>query len=299
MFRSASARGAAWMLVACVAFAAMWMIIRVASRTVHPFEIVFFRNLFGLAALAPMLLRRPELLDPRRALPNLRRASSGLIATLATFYAVANAPLATALAINYAAPLFATLGAMLFLGEPVHRRRGVALVVGFLGMLVVVRPGALPLTPGVGAAVLSAIATAFSYLAIRALVGRDDPRSVAAWSFVLMAPPSFVVALFVWSWPGAIAWGLLIVIGGLAAIGQLGLAFAFASAEASAVLPFDFVRFGLITLGGIVLFGEHYDLLTVGGGAIILGATIYLAVREAAVARARKTTLAPELVTPA
>ncbi len=282
------------MLVACVAFAIMWMIIRVASRSVHPFEIVFFRNLFGLIALAPMLLRRPALLDPARALPNLRRASSGLIATLATFYAVANAPLATALAINYTAPLFATVGAVVFLGERIAMRRGAALAVGFAGMLVVVRPGALPLTPGVGAALLSAVATAFSYLAIRALVGKDDPRSVAAWSFVLMLPPSFVVALFVWSWPSAAALGLLAVIGGLAAIGQIGLAYAFASAPASAVLPYDFVRFGLITLGGIVLFGERYDVLTIGGGAIILAATIYLAVREAAVARARKTALAPK-----
>ncbi len=282
------------MLLACIAFAVMWMVIRFVSRTVHPFEVVFFRNFFGLATLAPMLLRHPRLLTRERALPNLRRASSGLLATLATFYAVANAPLATALAINYTAPLFATVGAMLFLGERIHRRRGIALAVGFAGMLVVVRPGALPLTAGVGAAMLSAIATAFSYVAIRALVGRDDPRSVAAWSFVLMLLPSGVVAAFVWSWPSPLAWGLLATIGVLAAVGQLGLAFAFASAPASAVLPYDFVRFGLITLGGIVVFGERYDALTLGGGAIILGATIYLAVREVAVARSAKTTLAPD-----
>lgn len=287
-------RGIAWMLVSCVAFGVMWMVIRVASETVHPFEIVFFRNLFGLATLTPMLLRTPTLIDPARALPNLRRAASGFFATLGTFYAVANAPLATALAINYTAPLFATLGAMLFLDERIHARRGTALAVGFVGMLVVVRPGALPLTPGIAAAVLSALATAFSYIAIRALVGRDDPRSVAAWSFILMAPPSFVVALFVWTWPSPAAWGLLVGIGILAAIGQLALARAFALAEASAVLPYDFVRFGLITLGGITVFGERYDVYTLGGGTIILGATIYLALREAGVARARKTTLAPD-----
>jgi drug/metabolite transporter (DMT)-like permease len=79
------------MLVSCVAFGVMWMVIRVASRTVHPFEIVFFRNLFGLLALTPMLLRTPSLIDPARALPNLRRAASGVFATLGTFYAVASA----------------------------------------------------------------------------------------------------------------------------------------------------------------------------------------------------------------
>jgi drug/metabolite transporter (DMT)-like permease len=106
--------------------------------------------------------------------------------------------------------------------------------------------------------------------------------------------PSLVVALFVWSWPSPAAWGLLAAIGVLAAIGQLALARAFALAEASAILPYDFVRFGLITLGGITLFSERYDAYTLGGGAIILVATIYLALREAAVARARKTTLAPD-----
>ena len=291
---SPTARGPAWMTVACVAFAIMWMAIRVASRTVHPFEIAFFRNIFGLIVLAPMLARNPGLLKRERLLANLRRATSGLIATLGTFYAVANAPLATALAINYTAPLFATVGAVLFLGERIHVRRAGALIAGFAGMLVVVRPGALPLTPGVVAAVLSAIATAFSYIAIRALVGRDDPRAVAIWSFVLMTPPSLLIAAFVWTSPPPATWGLLAAIGVLAAIGQMGLTRAFAAAEASAVLPYDFVRFGLVTAGGIVLFGERYDAYSLGGGAIILAATIYLAVREAAVARAHKTTLAPE-----
>ena len=282
------------MTVACVAFAIMWMAIRVASRTVHPFEIAFFRNIFGLIVLAPMLARNPDLLKRERLPANLRRAASGLIATLGTFYAVANAPLATALAINYTAPLFATVGAVLFLGERIHVRRAGALIAGFAGMLIVVRPGALPLTPGIVAAVLSAIATAFSYIAIRALVGRDDPRAVAIWSFVLMTPPSLLIAAFVWTWPPAATWGLLAAIGVLAAIGQIGLTRAFAAAEASAVLPYDFVRFGLVTAGGIILFGERYDAYSLGGGAIILAATIYLAVREAAVGRARKTTLAAE-----
>lgn len=294
MSLSPATRGIASMLVSCIAFAAMWMVIRIASRDLHSFEIVFFRNAIGTLFLLPMLLRTPGLLR-RAALPtHIRRATSGFLATLGTFYAVANAPLATALAINYTAPLFATVGAMLFLGERIHARRGTALLVGFVGMLIVVRPGALPLTPGIAAAVISAVATAFSYLAIRALVGRDDPRAVAAWSFILMTPPSLAVALFVWTWPAPATWGWLVLIGALAATGQTALSRAFALAEASAVLPYDFVRFGLITLGGILLFGERYDAYTLGGGAIILGATIYLAVREAAVTRARKTTLAPD-----
>lgn len=280
------------MIASCTAFASMWVTIRFASRTLHPFEIVFFRNVIGLAFLAPMLLSNPGLLKSARMPIHLRRAMSGFIATLGTFYAVSNAPLATALAINYTAPLFATVGAVLLLGERLHVRRVSTLLIGFVAMLVVIRPGALPMTPGVIAAVVSAIATGFSIVAIRQLTASDDSRAVAAWSFILTAPPSLLVAAFVWTWPPAHIWPLLLAIGGAAAIGQLTLSRAFALAEASAVLPYDFVRFGLVTWAGIALFGERYDWLTIAGGVVILAATIYLAYREAKVARSARVSAA-------
>ncbi len=280
------------MIVACVSFAVMWALIRLASASVHSFEIVFFRNLIGTLVMVPMLVANPGLLKSARMPIHLRRATSGFIATLGTFYAVANAPLATALAINYTAPLFATVGAVLLLGERIHARRIGALLLGFVGMLIVLRPGALPLTPGVTAAVISAVATGASYIAIRALVGSDDSRAVAAWSFILMTPPSLVVAAFVWTWPPLAVWPLLLGIGLCAANGQLAMSRAFSLAEASAVMPYDFVRFGLITTFGILLFGEHADAGTLIGGTIILSTTIYLAYREAIAARSLRVTAA-------
>jgi drug/metabolite transporter (DMT)-like permease len=161
-------------------------------------------------------------------------------------------------------------------------------------MLIVVRPGSLPMTPGVIAAMISAVSTAFSIVAIRALVTSDDSRAVAAWTFILTTIPSLVVASFVWTWPPRDVWPLLGMIGTAAAIGQLSLSRAFALAEASAILPYDFVRFGLIATAGILLFGERMDALTIVGGAIILATTIYLAVREAQVARAMRAASVPE-----
>ncbi|WP_194751874.1 DMT family transporter [Thermaurantiacus tibetensis] len=272
--------GPAWMVVACVAFAGLWVFIRLASEAMHPFAIVFWRNLMGLLWLLPMLLATPGLLRPARAPAHVRRATSGLVATYATFYAVANAPLATVLAINYTAPLFATVGAVLFLGERIRLWRSAALLLGFAGMLLVLRPGATEMTAGLWAAVVSALATAFSLVAIKALTGTDDPRAVAAWSFVLMLPVSFLVAIPFGPWPEARLWPILVSLGACAAAGQLALSRAFAAAEAGAVMPFDFVRFGLITLAGILLFGERYDALTLAGGAIILGSTVFIALRE-------------------
>ena len=282
------------MILSCVSFAALWIGIRFASRDLHPFAVVVARNLFGLLWFAPMLLRTPGLLRRERLPVHLRRAASGLIATFATFYAVAHLPLATALSINYTAPLFATIGAVLFLGERIHVRRIAALAVGFTGMLVVLRPGIVPLTPGLVAAIVSALATGFSLVAIKHLTGSDDPRAVAAWSFVLTLPPSLVIAAPFMSVPPLASLPLLVALGGCAALGQYSLAQAFVRAEASALMPYDFVRFGLITTAGIVLFGEHLDGWTLAGGAVILSATIYLAVREAAVARSIKLTAAAD-----
>ena len=282
-------RGIFWMIVSSIAFASMWVMIRFASHDVHAFVIVFFRNLIGTLVLVPMMLRNKGLMRIGRLKANLRRATSGFIATTGTFYAVSHAPLATALSINYTAPLFATVAAVLFLGEKLQARRVAALIAGFAGMLIVVRPGALPLTPGVLAAMVSAVATAFSIIAIRQLVASDDSRSVAAWSFILMTPPSLVLAVLYWTPPPLALWPLLFIIGCVAAVGQLAMNRAFALAEASAVLPYDFVRFALVTLFGITIFDERLDAMTVAGGIVIFGATVYLAVRERQVARAAAT----------
>jgi drug/metabolite transporter (DMT)-like permease len=280
-----SRSGPFWFIVSCVAFASMWVMIRYAARHLHSVEIVFFRNLIGLAFLMPMILRTPGLIRRDRLRLHLGRATSGFLATMGTFYAVANAPLADALAINYTAPLFGTLGAVLMLGERIRARRIAALAVGFAGMLLVLRPGSVPFTPGIAAAILSAITTGYSIVAMRSLVGVDDPRAVAAWTFILTTLPSLAAALFVWTAPPMAVWPLLAGIGAAAAIGQLSLTQAFSLSEASAVLPLDFVRFGLVTAAGVLLFDERYDALTLAGGALILGSTIYLAWREAQLKR--------------
>jgi drug/metabolite transporter (DMT)-like permease len=280
-----SRSGPFWFIISCIAFASMWVMIRYAARNLHSFEIVFFRNFLGLIFLLPMMLKTPGLIRRDRLPFHLKRATSGFLATMGTFYAVANAPLATTLAINYTAPLFGTVGAVLVLGERIRARRIAALAVGFVGMLLVLRPGHLPLTIGIAAAILSAVATGYSIVAMRSLVGVDDSRAVAAWTFILTTIPSLAVALFVWRAPPASAWFWLVGIGAAAAVGQLSLSKAFSLSEASAVLPLDFVRFGLVTAAGVLLFDERYDLLTLAGGALILGSTIYLAIREAQLRR--------------
>lgn len=288
-------RGPAWMLVASVAFACLWGLVRLASAEISPFALVFWRNAMGLLALTPMLLRTPGLLATARLPVHVRRAASGVVATYATFYAVANAPLAQTLSINYSAPLFATVGAVLFLGEKIHARRIGALLVGFAGVLIVLRPGALPITTGVAAAIVSAISTAFSLVAIKQLVGTDDTRSVTAWSFVLMLPVSAVIALFFWTWPPLHIWPVLGAMGLAAAAGQITMSRAFSAGDATAVMPFDFLRFGLVTLIGILVFKERLDIWVLIGGGLVIASSIYLAYRESVAHRALRPASTPPL----
>lgn len=266
---------------------------RLASETLHPFVIVFWRNAAGLLLLSPVLLHDPGLLDTQQWKSHAARATSGVIAMLGTFYAVANAPLAMVQAINFAAPIFATAGAALFLGEKLRARRIGALLLGFAGVLIVLRPGALPLTPGIMAAVIAATATAFSLVAIKRLVGIASPMAVVVWSYLLPLLPTAVVASFFWRTPTGSDWLYILGIGASTLIGQIATARAFSLAEATAVMPYDFVRFGIMIAAGVWLFDERVDAATLIGGAVILSSALYLAYRETVLARRGPASLPP------
>lgn len=277
--------GAAWILVASVGFATAWVLVRLASETLHPFALVFWRNAAGLLLLVPFVLRDRSLLVASQWKSHAARASSGVIAMFGTFYAVANAPLATVQAINFAAPIFATAGAAMFLGEHLRVRRIGALLIGFAGVLIVLRPGALPLTDGIAAAVVAAVATGFSLVAIKRLVGIARPMAVVFWSYLLPLVPTGLVAAFVWTAPQGVEWLYILGIGGATLVGQIATTRAFSIAEATAVMPFDFVRFGLMSGAGVWLFDQTVDAATLFGGAVILSSAIYLAYRETVLAR--------------
>ncbi|MBA4759754.1 MAG: DMT family transporter [Sphingosinicella sp.] len=271
--------------MASVGFSAAWVFIRLASETIHPFALVFWRNTAGLLLILPFVLRDPAIASPAQWKSHAMRSTSGVIGMFTVFYAVANAPMATVQAINFAAPIFATAGAALFLGEKLRARRVGALLTGFAGVLVVLRPGAQPLTPGIVSAVVAAVAVAFSIIAIKRLVGIARPMAVVFWSFALPVLPTLLVAIVFWTTPSGAAWLYILGIGAATLIAQIATVRAFSIAEATAVMPYDFVRFGITIAIGYLLFGESIDGITLIGGALILGSAIYLAYREAVLAR--------------
>lgn len=281
--------GPFYMVWSCVLFVFLWALIRIVTETVHPFIVVLFRSIFALVALAPFFFRegKSALRTDRIGLHALR----GMFATFATFsifYAVSVVPLADLVAITFAAPVFATVGAVLVLGERIHIRRIISTVLGFLGVLIVLRPGVSTLTPGVMLGLFGSVAIAGSLLTIKTLTRTEKPQAIVAYSLLFVAPTAMVAAAFIWAMPTWQEWALLGAIGILVSMAQMALTRAFQHGEATQVLPFDFVRLILASVLGIFLFDELVNIWTWVGGAVILTSTVYVAHREAREARDNK-----------
>ena len=269
------------MVASTVGFAAMHAAVRHVSADLHPFEVAFFRNFFGLAAIAPWFLRlglRP--LRTRRFGLHLTRALINVTAMMMFFTAVALTPMAQLQALGFTAPLFATVLAMIFLGERVRLRRWSALIIGFFGAMVIIRPGIADVALGSILVLASSATWAFALIAIKILTRTDSSVTITAYMVLLMTPLSLIPASFYWQWPDAGQWLWLFAIGVVGTLSQMAMAQSFRVAEATAVLPFDFSKLIWGTVIGYFAFGEVPDIWTWIGGIIIFAGATYIAYRE-------------------
>ncbi len=286
---SGAIRGALWITLANLCFAAMAGIIRHVSADMHPFQIAFFRALFGLVLMAPWFLRLGlASVRSRRVGLHVWRSVVMVAATLTWFTAISTMPIADVTALTFTTPLFATLGAALFLAERVGLRRSVAIAVGFTGAMIILRPGVEALTAPAMAALASAVFGAVGILIVKSLSRTESPATIVIYVGLLLTPLSLVPALFFWSTPslGTLAW--LAALGLVANLGHLSFARAMAAADATAVLPFDFLKLFFTAVLGFVLFAEVPDVWTWSGAAVIFGATLYTAGRESTLGRMSK-----------
>ncbi|WP_045728999.1 MULTISPECIES: DMT family transporter [unclassified Xanthomonas] len=274
------------MLLSTMNFGLMVVAIRLASAQLATVEIAFFRNLFGLLFLLPMLVRPGQPLPRTTQLPRyLLRTAIGLVSMLAGFWAIGHLPLSQAIALSYSSPLFVTLAAALWLGEIVRLRRWLAVLCGFIGVLMIVRPGATSFSAGTLVAVLAALMSALVAIQIKQLTRVDSANTVVFYTYAFWLPMSLLPALFAWQWPHGIAWLWLLATGLFGTLGQLLWTRALRLGEVSALIPISFIQLPLVTLFGWWLFGESPDRWTVLGAAIILAANAYIAHREALLAR--------------
>lgn len=289
-------RGAAWMVLYAACFAGMTAIVRHASKEVHPIEIAFVRNLAGFLFMVPLIARiGPATLRTQRFGMHTLRALSGIAAMFLLFTALAHIPIAETTALMFTTPLFATVGAALILKETVRARRWTATAIGFVGAVVILRPGEAMLAWPALFALGSAACIASSMLLVKSLSRTEPPETVVFYVSLLMTIMSLPPALLVWTWPSTEMWLWMAAVGIVSTVGQIGMTRAFAAAEASAVLPFDFSRLLFAAAIGFVAFGELPDLWTWVGAGMIFAAVLYTAHREAKVAKAERAKTPPPL----
>lgn len=275
----------AWMAVSTVFFGLMAVWIRLASKQLHPFEIAFFRNLFGLVFALPLLVKHgPSLLRTDKLRFYVLRCLIGICSMLAGFWAIVNLPLAQAVALSYATPLFVTIGAVLVLGEVVRARRWTAVLIGFIGVLVILRPGT-DFNQGAWIAVLSAALSGSVAISIKVLSRTEKPDAIVLFTTLIWVPMSLLPALFVWQWPQGIIWLWIVLAGMFGTLGHLCWTRALRMADASFLTPISFLQMPLVVAAGYWLFAEPMDAWVIAGSLIILAANAYIARREAQLAR--------------
>ena len=206
------------------------------------------------------------------------------------FTALTLLPLAEATSLSFTAPLFATVGAAIFLAEDVRLRRWLAVVLGFVGTLIILRPGLEVVTPGALLMLAGSVFVATSILLVKVLSRTESPNTMVLMVALIATPISAIPLFWVWEMPQGITWVWLAFVGATATGGHLCFNRAMVSADASAVLPYEYTRLIFVALMGFFLFSEVPDAWTWVGSLVIFGAGIYIANREIAARKAGRKT---------
>jgi drug/metabolite transporter (DMT)-like permease len=282
--------GGLWMTLACLCFAGMNVIIRQLCHDMHPFEVVFFRNLGGLAFMLPWLVRvGASALRTDHHRYYLGRSFLGFLSMLLWFSALALMPLAEATALSFTSPLFATIFAVILLHEVVRRRRWTATIIGFLGAMIILRPGFAELGLAHALVLASSALAGINAILVKQLTRSESANAIVTYMTLYILPMSLIPALFVWVMPPMHTWPLIVGLGLIATIGHQAMTRAFVATDTSIVMSFDYARLPFVALIAWFVFGEVPDLWTWIGAAVIVASSTYIAHREATIARAGQT----------
>ena len=273
-------------LLASLLFAAMQALVREVSGEIHPFQVAFVRSAVGVVFCAILVGGASGVTFRSRApgLTLLRGVLGGVSVSL-WFLGLSMVPLAEATALSFSSIIFASLGAVLLLGERMGPRRWTAVAIGFVGTLIILRPGADAVQLGALIVLASSVIAGISFCIIKVLVAYDPEQTMVFWTAVIMSLVTAVPALIVWTDPSYAAWLALAAIGCLGSLGMYAMARAVRLADASLVNTTGYTRLIWAVALGYLFFAELPDLWTVAGGGLIILSTLYIGLREAFLAR--------------
>lgn len=273
-------RGAIWMSVASALFSLSAVAVRYVSSSIHPFEISFFRAFFGIVFMLPWLARTGVgVLATGNHKVYFFRGLLSAAATFAWFYALALMPVGDATAVSFTMPLITVVFAVIFLQERLAGAGWAGVLIGFVGMLIMLRPGITEFNLGIGLVLLQSVFVAMIGIIIKVATRTDRPDVIAMYQILYMTPMTLIPSLFVWTWPTLEMFLWVLFIGWSSLYAQRTFTRALAEAPASAMQPFDFLRLPFAVVFGFIAFGELPDIWSAIGAAVIFCAS-FLSVRR-------------------
>ncbi len=272
----ANARAIAWMVTSIASFTVVMVIARHVTQTMHPFEMLFLRSLFMLAFMGPWLAKNGlGDLGLRRMGPFALRGVLAMTNMTFLFFALKLMPVAEVSAIDFIRPIFVTILAAMFLGDVAGMRRWVAILFGFVGAVIVIRPGFQAVNLGAILALCSCVTAAITFILVKTLTKRESPDAIAFFQPFCVMPIAAILCAFVWTPPTAMQVGWCAAIGFFAITTHRTMNRAFRAADLSLLQPLEFVRLPLAAALGWFAFGDATDIWTWAGGATIFAASIY------------------------
>jgi drug/metabolite transporter (DMT)-like permease len=264
---------------------------REATRELNVFEIMEVRSILGFFMLYPLVYMHGGLAEMKTSRP-LQHIGRNLIhyaAQLGWFFALTLIPLGQVVSIEFTMPIWTAILAATFLGERMTVAKVLAIVLGLLGVAIIVRPGTSEINPGQLIALAAAVGFGVSIAMVKSLTRTEPTLRIIFWMIVVQGAAGFLPSLYVWQWPSAYGWGWLVVIAFCGTFSHYCLARAMLYADATVVVPMDFLRVPLTALAGWLIYAEQLDIFTVLGAALILTGNL-LNLRTAAPLPARAAT---------
>ncbi|MFN3987369.1 MAG: DMT family transporter [Rhodocyclaceae bacterium] len=269
-------RAAAWMVGALLSFTLMALAARALSAELGTFQILFFRSLIGLVVIAWLIRRHaPALFRTVQPGTQLVRNLAHYAGQFGWFYGIAFIPLAEVFAIEFTVPVWTAICAMLLLGEQLTRARVVTIVLGLAGVLLILRPGVSVVHPAALAVLGGAMAYGVAHTLTKKLAARDHALTILFYMCLIQLPLGLVPSLFAWVTPSAALWPALLAVGLTALSAHYCMTRALALADATVVVPMDFLRLPLVALLGWLFYNEQVAWPLFAGAALILAGVMW------------------------
>ncbi|MEK9915154.1 MAG: DMT family transporter [Paracoccaceae bacterium] len=281
-------RGIVLMCLSTIAFSIMHGLVRFVSEVLPPFQIAFFRNIFGLAFLLPLLMRsRFAILRTKQIGLHALRGVINMAAMLMFFTALAISPIAKVTALGFTAPIFMAILAVLVLGERFRIYRWSAIFLGFVGMLIILRPGLVAIDTGALLVIGSAALWAVAMIIIKIQSRTESSLTIVAYMGIFLGVFSIAPAVWVWQPFGLQTLGFMVLIGLFGSIAQMAISESLKETDSTALMPFDFLKLIWTAMIGVWFFSEIPDIYTWIGATVIFLSGLFIAIRERSIQRQR------------